>query len=232
MIPISILWPDVCDALLLWDLSRLASAQLWQTFLTNLMLCCFNITWRRLLKLSWLRPCWYTVCFQDLLTKFRWGARGWTTQDSGVTGVCLESFPYKVRLAKASLEIFSQTLPSLPLVYHEHLSLYFPPQGGEDNIDILFKILSADEVWVYSLGWSWVLALEICVSMTHYTFLNLEQADLLLKIASECLFAFQNTLFGIIFLIWKSEQFNHASEFQDSETWERRITSLRAALAT
>lgn len=25
----------------------------------------------------------------------------------------------------------SPTLPSLPLVYHEHLSLYFPPQGGE-----------------------------------------------------------------------------------------------------
>lgn len=68
--------------------------------------------------------------------------------------------------------------------------------------------------------------------MTYYTFLNLEQADLLLKIASECLFAFQNTLFGIIFLIWKSEQFNHASEFQDSEPWERRITSLRPALAT
>lgn len=121
LISVSILWSDIRNALLLWGLLRLASSQLWQTFLTDLMLCCFNITFHRLLKLSRLHPCWCTVCFLDLLTKFRWGARGWTTQDSGVTGVCLESFPRKVRLAKVSLEIFPQTLPSLPLVYHEHL---------------------------------------------------------------------------------------------------------------
>lgn len=66
-----------------------------------------------------------------------------------MTGVCLESFPRKVRLAKVSLEIFPQTLPSLPLVYQ----FLFPSTRalGGDNINILFKILSADEAWVYRL---------------------------------------------------------------------------------
>lgn len=64
---------------------------------------------------------------------------------------------------------------------------------------------------------------------------SLEQADLLLKIAFECLFAFKIPSFDFFF---KYEKVNcliimaHASEFQDSGARERRIRSLRPALAT
>lgn len=117
-----------------------------------------------------------------------------------MTGVCLESFPRKVRLAKVSLEIFPQTLPSLPLVYHEHLQFLFPSTRAAGGIILTFYLkfflqTRPGYIALADLGcWS---RRPVCLYHTAFPS-SLEQADLLLKIASECLFVFKIPSFGVI----------------------------------